>query len=119
MTCPTLAAVHTVPQSPTQNSLSRQSAREEHCRSGVKEGFCGNNAGFEVLGEAPIAANPGEEALYHPTAGMDGEADLIRALADDLDGGPPASVVLILWLSSTAADGLAARPTRSRSRISR
>ena len=31
---------------------------------------------------------------------------------------PPASVVLTLWLSMIAADGLASRPTRSRSAIS-
>lgn len=33
--------------------------------------------------------------------------------------GPPASVVLTLWLSTIAAEGMASRPTRSRSSMTR
>src|SRR3974377_1468247 len=59
---------------------------EEHHRSGVGEGLGRSNAGFQVLGEPPIAANPRQETLHHPTVGMDGEADFVRVLADDLYG---------------------------------
>jgi hypothetical protein len=43
-------------------------------------------AGSEILGERKIAVNPGEEARHQPPAGMDGEADSIRMLADDFEG---------------------------------
>src|SRR6266851_3479696 len=36
--------------------------------------------------EAAVAADPGEEALDDPAAGLDRKANLIRALPDDLDG---------------------------------
>src|SRR3954454_8907091 len=41
---------------------------------------------LEVLGEAAVAADPGEEALDDPAPGLDGEADLVGVLANDLDG---------------------------------
>jgi len=41
----------------------------------------------------------------------------INLLARIVTRGPPASVVFTLWLSIIAADGLASRPTRSRSAI--
>jgi len=44
-------------------------------RGGVEEGLGGGDGGLEVLREAAVATDPREEALYHPSAGMDGEAD--------------------------------------------
>ena len=41
----------------------------------------------------------------------------VDLLARIIAARPPASVVLTLWLSIIAADGLASRPTRSRSAI--
>jgi hypothetical protein len=41
----------------------------------------------------------------------------VDLLASIVTARPPASVVLTLWLSMIAAEGLASRPTRSRSAI--
>src|SRR5258708_21574254 len=41
---------------------------------------------LEGFREAAVAADPGEEALDDPAAGLDRKANLIRALPDDLDG---------------------------------
>jgi hypothetical protein len=51
----------------------------------VEEGIGGGDGGLEVLGEAAVASDPSEEALDHPAAGMNDEADLILWLAHDLD----------------------------------
>jgi hypothetical protein len=52
-----------------------------------------------------------------PAVGVDESVPFaaIHLLAGIIADGPPASAVLALWLSSTVADGLASRPTRSRS----
>jgi hypothetical protein len=44
------------------------------------------STGATVLGEAAVAADPGEEALDDPGPGLDGEAYLVGVLANDLDG---------------------------------
>ena len=62
-----------------------QPADEQHDGGGVEEGSGGFESCLEVLGEAAVAADPGEEALDHPASGQDGEADLIGELANDLD----------------------------------
>ena len=73
-------------QSPSRNSGGTgQPAEQEHKRGGVEEGFGGGDGGLEVLGEAAVAADPGEEAFDHPSPGVDGEADLPLGLAHDLD----------------------------------
>jgi hypothetical protein len=53
------------------------------------------DAGLEVFGQAAVAVDPGEEALDHPAAGQNLEADLIGDLFDDLDG--DRSGVVALW----------------------
>lgn len=72
-------------------SLSRIScgtcdaAEQDDDGGGVEEGVGGGDGGLEILGEASVSADPGEEALDHPAAGMNGETDLILRLAHDLD----------------------------------
>ena len=39
---------------------------------------------LEVLGEAAVAVDPGEEALDHPAPGLNGEADLVAGSWNDL-----------------------------------
>ena len=63
-----------------------EAAGEQQDGGGVEEGSGGVDRAFEVLGEASAAIDPGEEALDHPAAGLDGEADLAGVLSDDLDG---------------------------------
>ena len=58
---------------------------EQHDGSGVKEGPGGVDAGLEIFGKPSVAADPGEEALDHPSARQNSKADLIRALGDDFD----------------------------------
>lgn len=59
---------------------------EEHDGGGVEESFGRGEGRLEILAESSVATDPGEEALDHPTARMDGEADLLWVLSDDLDG---------------------------------
>src|SRR3954470_22820731 len=47
---------------------------EQHDGGGVEEGSGGFEGCLEVLGEAAVAADPGEEALNDPAPGLDGEA---------------------------------------------
>jgi len=46
-------------------------------RCSVEKGFDGFNGCFEVFREPPVPVDPGEEALDHPSAGDNSEADLI------------------------------------------
>jgi hypothetical protein len=64
----------------------REPSGEQHDGGGVEEGSGGFEGCLEVLGEAAVAADPGEEALDDPAPGLDGEADLVGVLANDLDG---------------------------------
>src|SRR5260370_33585224 len=61
-------------------------AHEQHDGGGVEEGTSGGDGGLEVLGEPPVAADPGEEALDDPAPWLYREPNLIRVLAHDLDG---------------------------------
>src|SRR5580658_4501733 len=45
----------------------------------------GRDGALEILGEAPVSVDPGEESLHDPATRKDGEADLIGQLADDFD----------------------------------
>src|SRR5215216_6054928 len=71
-------------------SSSCEAAGEEtHARDG-DPGFGAGNGGFEVLGEAAVAAEPGEGALDQPSPRQELEAfDAVRTL-DDLDRPRPA-----------------------------
>src|ERR1700684_1887404 len=51
----------------------------------MDEGGGGGDGSFEILGETAVSVDPGEEALHDPATGKDGEANLIRQLADDSD----------------------------------
>src|SRR6202789_118761 len=51
----------------------------------MDEGGRGGDGSLEILGEAPVSVDPGEEALHDPATREDGEANLIRQLADDFD----------------------------------
>ncbi len=46
----------------------------------------GGDGGLEVLCQASVAVDPGEEALDHPAPRQHLEAHLIGDLVDDLDG---------------------------------
>ena len=52
---------------------------------GVEEGLCRCEGRFRVLPETPVAADPCKEALDDPSFWMDGEADLVLGLANDLN----------------------------------
>jgi hypothetical protein len=52
---------------------------------GVEEGFSGGNGGLRIFPEPPVAPEPSEGALYHPASWMDGKADLIGRLRDNLN----------------------------------
>ena len=52
----------------------------------MKKGSGGGEGRFRVLPQPPVSADPAEEPLHHPSAGVNCKADLIGWLADDLDG---------------------------------
>ena len=54
----------------------------------MEEGGGGGDGPLEILGEAPVSVDPGEEAFDDPAARENGEADLIGQLADDFDDDP-------------------------------
>jgi hypothetical protein len=66
--------------------VASQAAGEQHDGGGVEEGLGGGDGGLEVLRQASVSVDPCEEALDHPAAWQDLEADLIGDLLDDLDG---------------------------------
>gem|GEM_PF-3845150 len=70
-----------------RNSIATSDAPDEDeggcC---VEEGGCGCDGGLSVFPQAMVAADPGDEALDHPSFELDGEADLIGLAADDLHG---------------------------------
>lgn len=78
---------------------------EDYDGGGTEEGFCGGERGFRIFPETPVSADPDEEALDDPAARMDGEADLVRRLLDDLDGDDGGSSRLVAGV--TVHDGLA------------
>ena len=130
-----------VGQSPSEKSVrSGEASEEDHHGCGVEEGSCRGEGRFRILLEASVATDPGEEPFNDPLAWMNSKANLIRRIEHEgtpirvdqrlalaaLDllavivaARPPLSVVLTLWLSSTAGDGEASRPTRSRSAMTR
>src|SRR6202042_1228039 len=75
-----------IAQSPTRilNRTSKSSC-EQQDGSGIEEGCCRLERSFEVLGEAAVAPEPGQEAYAPPAPGMHGKADLASLLAHDLD----------------------------------
>src|SRR4051794_36416087 len=73
-------------KSPDRNSRQAgQSACEEHDGGGVEEGASRGEGCLRIFPEPPVSADPGEEPLNHPSSRVDGEADLIGGLSDDLD----------------------------------
>jgi len=58
------------PWSPTRiSSQTSESSSQEHDRGWVEKGSRGADGALEILGEAAIAPEPGEEALDHPARG--------------------------------------------------
>ena len=78
---------------PSRNScVPGQPPGEEHDGGGVEEGLGRGDGRFEVLGEPPIAIDPGKEAFDDPPPWQHLEADLVGDLPDDFDrddGGVP------------------------------
>lgn len=64
---------------------ARQPAGEQHDGCGIEIGIGAGGEGFEVLGEASIAAKPGEGSLDHPSAGQDLEALRVGGALDDFE----------------------------------
>jgi hypothetical protein len=46
----------------------------------VEQHFDALDRGLEVFGQAPVAVDPGKEALDHPSSGNDSNADLVVGL---------------------------------------
>ncbi len=46
----------------------------------MEQRFDALDRGLEVFGQAPVAVDPGKEALDHPSSGNDGNADLVVGL---------------------------------------
>ena len=66
--------------SPTRNSRCSGDAPDEQLDGcGIEAGLGGGDGCFEVLGEASVVADPGEEALDDPAPRMHGEADLPKS----------------------------------------
>ncbi len=65
-------------ENPTRiSSPTSQPPGEQHNASGVEEG-CGRcDGGFEILGKAAVAIDPGKEPLDHPTPRQQLEANLV------------------------------------------
>src|SRR5215204_2987742 len=59
---------------------------EDHGRSGAQECRCRCDGRLGVFPEPPIAVDPGEEALNHPSPRLNGKADLAWPALDDLNG---------------------------------
>ena len=62
-----------------------EASQEDHDGGGVEEGCCGGEGCPGVFPKTSVPADPGEEAFPDPAPGMNGEADLIGRLPDDLD----------------------------------
>ena len=70
---------------------------------------------LEVLCQAPIAPDPGEEPFDNPTPWLNGEADLIGVLAHDLDGNQRGLSNLLTRVSAVGEDPLDERENATRS----
>ena len=83
-------------------------------------GARGADGGLEVFCQPPIAPDPGEEPLDDPAPRLNGEADLVRGLAHDLDRDQGGLSNLLTRISAVGEDPLnkwedAARGVQKRS----
>ena len=84
----------------------RNATHEKHDGSSVEESACGIDGGLEVLCQAPVAPDPGEEPLDDPAPWLDGKADLIRVLAHDLNRDEGSLGDLLSRISAVSEDPL-------------
>src|SRR6202162_5279449 len=84
----------------------RNATHEEHDGSSVEESACGIDGGLEVLCQAPVAPDPGEEPLDDPAPWLDGKADLIGVLAHDLNRDQGSLGDLLPRISAVSEDPL-------------
>src|ERR1039458_1126958 len=84
----------------------RNATHEEHDGSSVEESACRIDGGLEVLCQAPVAPDPGEEPLDDPAPWLDGKADLIEVLAHDLNRDQGSLGDLLPRISAVSEDPL-------------
>jgi len=73
----------------TRNSWSpREPSCQEHDGRCIEKRGSGCGGPFEVLGEAAVSADPGEQPLDDSEARQDDEADLVGRLVDDYKDDP-------------------------------
>ena len=89
-------------------------AHEEHDGGGVEESARRVDSRLEVLCQAPIAPDPGEETLDDPAARVNGETDLIGILAHDFDGNQRGRSDLFTRISAVSEDPLDEREDAAR-----
>ena len=79
-----LAVARSSSKSPSRIVCSTSELSDQQdCGGGVEEGFCGGNGGLDVLGQASVTVDTGEDSFHDPAPRprMDGEAHLpLRSL---------------------------------------
>jgi hypothetical protein len=63
----------------------RNATHEEHDGSSVEESACGIDGGLEVLCQAPVAPDPGEEPLDQPLYNVAKDREFYSALLIRVD----------------------------------
>ena len=66
-------------------SKARHAPNEKLHGSDVDPSLGARDGGFEILGKAPVAIEPGEGAFDDPAAGKDLEANRVGHALDDFD----------------------------------
>ena len=94
--------------------MASEASSEQHDGGGVEEGGRRSDGGLEILGEPSIAVDPGEEALDHPAARQDDEADLIGEFLDDFDGDAGGVGDLVASIGAIGEDALDERKEAAR-----
>ena len=79
---------------------------EEHDGSSVEESASGIDGRFEVLCQAPVAPDPGEEPLDNPAPWLNSKADLIGILAHNFNCDQGSLSDLLPRISAVSEDPL-------------
>lgn len=76
---------------------------------------CGVDRGLDVLGEAPVAFDPSEEAFDHPPSRQDDEANLTGEFSDDFDADAGRGMDTVVIISGIGEQLVEKREDRSES----